>query len=480
MLLTVLALPVWSGFEGYRTLAPLAIPATCLILLGIWWWAIRRLGRWQALLLEQQRCREAAEGQVRELDRELERRVAERTRALSDSETLLRTVIDHAPVVLHALDRQGNFILSQGRGLEALGLIPGQLVGGPVDELYWDIPELADHFRRALAGETVRAQVQVRGVIHDSVYTPVRDEQGEVTTVIMVSTDITERWQAQEKVRRLAAALEQGPLGVLIRDNRGMIDYVNPRFCELTGYQAEELLGTPRNSLPSIPCAQQQQETLAAEYPWRREFQQYRSDGGLFWAETSLSPLQDDRGFITHYLETLEDISLRKQREAQLLRQGGFDPLTGLPNRLLALERLERAVARTTREGSQVAVLIVALEGLKDVGQTLGPRAVDRLLQQAALRLVDCVDDKDTVARLRGQEFLILLSDPGEACSQQVAAGIHTAFAEAFQIEGRRLQLTPAIGLAMAPVDGQDASSLLQRADTALEAQVQKGGRMHG
>jgi diguanylate cyclase (GGDEF)-like protein/PAS domain S-box-containing protein len=167
----------------------------------------------------------------------------------------------------------------------------------------------------------------------------------------------------------------------------------------------------------------------------------------------------------------------RKQAQAWLQHSAQHDPLTGLPNRALALERLENALHRARRHGDAHALLYLDLDGFKQVNDSLGHPVGDLLLQQAAQRLKACVRDTDTVGRMGGDEFVVLLHDirsPADATT--VAAKILAAFAEPFALEDRLLQVSGSIGVVTCPEHGHDGGRLVQQADRAMYAAKKSGG----
>ena len=171
------------------------------------------------------------------------------------------------------------------------------------------------------------------------------------------------------------------------------------------------------------------------------------------------------------------DITERKEMEAYVLHQSFHDSLTGLPNRLLLLDRLTQATAHRERLHAQVAVLFMDLDHFKEVNDTLGHAAGDRLLQVVAERLAACVREGDTVARLGGDEFVVMLVDLHQlADAALVADKILGAVSSACQIEGSELHVTPSIGLAIFPEDGGDPDTLLRNADTAMYHAKRDGG----
>lgn len=165
----------------------------------------------------------------------------------------------------------------------------------------------------------------------------------------------------------------------------------------------------------------------------------------------------------------VREVDVRRQAEVQLHRQARFDPLTGLPNRLLALDRLEQAMLEADRNRQFAVLLFIDLDDFKKVNDSLGHSAGDELLVEAARRLLCAVRLSDTVARLGGDEFVIVLHGVGEAVgSQAVAQKVLTAFARPFKVGAHALFVTPSVGMAVYPGDADDAAGLLRNADLAM------------
>jgi diguanylate cyclase (GGDEF)-like protein/PAS domain S-box-containing protein len=288
--------------------------------------------------------------------------------------------------------------------------------------------------------------------------------------------DVGERRQrrrAEEELRILSLAVQQSPVSVMITDRDGIISYTNPKFSEITGYDADEALGQKLDFTRFDHDEEAAYEDLWATVrlgnEWRGECCNQRADGQIFWEYVTVSPLKNARGAVTHFVAVKEDITVRRSYEEYLRRQAHFDPLTGLPNRMLMLDRLDQAIALAHRNRSHTAVLCVDLDRFKQVNDTLGHAAGDRLLKDAAGRLAGCVRESDTIARLAGDEFVILLPNlENGMAAQRVAQRVTEAFTPAFQIEGQEHFVTASIGITLFPEDGSDRQVLLRNADLAM------------
>ncbi|WP_111641103.1 putative bifunctional diguanylate cyclase/phosphodiesterase [Marinimicrobium alkaliphilum] len=281
------------------------------------------------------------------------------------------------------------------------------------------------------------------------------------------------RRQAEDKVRILSRAVEQSPVAVVISDAQGVIEYVNPRFEQATGYTAEEAIGQELGfTLLDEDSAQAMRELLASVQngrEWRGEFCHKHRDGQLFWEFVHASPLNNDQGQPTHFVIVKEDITVRRSYEEQLLRQAHYDHLTGLANRALMVDRLTVAVASAQRHQHLAALLFIDLDHFKNVNDSLGHSIGDALLTKAAGRLSACIRGGDTLARMGGDEFVIVLPEVGSALEvQQIAEKIIDAFARSFTLIGREYFVTASVGIALYPQDGENPHLILRNADLAM------------
>jgi len=288
------------------------------------------------------------------------------------------------------------------------------------------------------------------------------------------------RRRAEERVRILSLAVEQSPVSVVITDCEGCIEYVNPKFEEVTGFSSAESVG---RTLEFAQCQDAGKEPYAkmwaavkAGQEFRGEFRSLRRDGQPFWEYARVSPLKDETGTISHFIAVKEDITVRRGYEELLLRQATFDDLTGLPNRMVLFDRLKQALALAQRRNGLVALLYIDLDRFKNVNDTLGHAAGDALLKDAANRLTGCTREGDTLARMGGDEFLIILpSIEDSAEARTVAERVVETFGQPFTIEEKDYLITASIGITLFPDDGENAQVLLRNGDLAMYQAKERG-----
>jgi len=292
--------------------------------------------------------------------------------------------------------------------------------------------------------------------------------------------EITAKKQAEEKLRLAARVMESTNDGVLITDLALEILQVNRRFRELTGFAEDDVRGKPMRTLFSEQYGDgfftRMQEQLEVATRWSDEVWMIDRDGEGFLARIYQSLVRDERGRPANYVAVFEDITQRKKAEEDLLYLANYDALTGLPNRTLFNERLDRAVIRAKRNRCKMALLFIDLDRFKQINDTLGHNTGDLLLQEVATRLTGSIRQEDTVARLGGDEFLIILEE------QETDEDVHTAAAKIlatfdtpFVLEGHEVLVGPSIGISIYPEHGKDGRMLLKNADTAMYRAKERG-----
>ena len=290
-----------------------------------------------------------------------------------------------------------------------------------------------------------------------------------------------------DNLRKLSQAIEQSPVSVLITDLQGNIEYVNPQLCKITGYKAEELIGENPRILKSGHTPEVQFKNMwhaiTSGQSWSGELYNKKKNGDLFWENVTVSPIKNNENKSTHYLAIKEDISLRKDYEERLLYQASYDKLTDLPNRTLAYDRIQQAIANAIREEKHIALLYLDFDHFKNINDTLGHGAGDEFLRYMGGRLKSCVRDFDTVARLGGDEFLIMLLETNEGedtvsfedvVKKKTEELLHRV-SKPCVIHEMEFSVTASVGVAIFPQDGDDPHVLLRNADTAMYRSKRKG-----
>ena len=303
--------------------------------------------------------------------------------------------------------------------------------------------------------------------------TPTRLENGDIVCD-GVQIDITERRLAEEKLRLIAAVVASTRDGVVITNLEPRILTVNPAYTEVTGYSEAEIIGQNPRMLQSGRHDRAFYQALWASLlqtgHWQGELWNRRKSGELYPQWMTISTVRNHRGEPTHYVGVLTDISQIKHAEARVERLAHYDPLTELPNRLLAQSRLTHALEQAQRRCCRVGVLFIDLDRFKTVNDSLGHLIGDQLLQAIAQRLGERLRQQDTLARLGGDEFLIVLEDlqrPDEAAA--VAQTLINLLKQPFILSGgQEIYVGASIGISLYPDDSQSVIELIQHADTTV------------
>ena len=288
---------------------------------------------------------------------------------------------------------------------------------------------------------------------------------------------MVDRTRAQEAAQRLAAIVQSSSDAIYSLAADGTVTSWNGTAERLLGRPAVEMLGHPIAS--AWPPEQFEVNTsmferaFAGEVITEVETVRLHRDGTRVAVTVSWSPIKDDAGAITGVSVIARDITHRRQLEEQLVRQALHDPLTELANRALFTDRLEHALARGRRPGVTVAILVIDLDGFKDINDSIGHDAGDDLLTIAGMRLQGHARPSDTVARLGGDEFGVLLEDITTAEAVRSAQALLEGLATPIVLRDRDLTPTASIGIAIAA--GEDAETLLRNADTAMYAAKRQG-----
>jgi len=305
---------------------------------------------------------------------------------------------------------------------------------------------------------------------------------GKVRRIAGTARDITQVRESERERRIAIAVLRSMNEAVAVMDRDFNFISVNPAFTRTTGYAEREVLGQNASLLDSTQhdavFYNRIRHKLSSEGHWAGEMWQRRKNGQEFLCQIESSATEGIYGEHRVYIAVITDITQQKRAEQELRYLANFDTLTNLPNRAMLSERLSRAIVRARRQDHRIAVLFLDLDRFKDINDSLGHTAGDRILRAAAMRLQDTVGDQQTVARLGGDEFTVVLENldqPEDA--DKIAREIIMAFEAPLVLDDRQeVVISPSIGISLYPDHGQVPTELLKQADTAMY-QAKAAGR---
>ncbi|UGA57505.1 diguanylate cyclase domain-containing protein [Vibrio sp. VB16] len=268
-------------------------------------------------------------------------------------------------------------------------------------------------------------------------------------------------------------AVEQCASSIIITNIEGSICYANPAASNKTGYSRKELVGQNPRILQSGKMLENEYatlwQTIVAGGTWRGEFHNRKKNGDLFWEIASIAPVKQQTGKISHFVAVKEDITALKQAKEQISHLANHDTLTGLPTRSLFTERLLEALIDAKHFDTKVAVFFVDLDGFKAINDNYGHDFGDRILKEMASRVRDCVGVGNTLARIGGDEFLVLLSNVVDQNAITLIAGrILQSVAKPYEVEKEQAYISASIGIAIYPEDGLLPQNLISKADEAM------------
>jgi len=399
---------------------------------------------------------------------------------IRESEALLLSIMDNSPSLVALKDLAGRYTFANEQYAHYFNLERHQLIGTTDNE---SIPSaVAAQFRerdleaiRQSTAITRDDHIVVNGEERYLATTrfPLLDTQGHVTSVSTQAIDITARVRAEEQLRLAARVFEHSGEGIIVTDRNSVIVTVNDAFTRITGYPPEEAIGKTPNLLRSGKHDESFYEhmwwQLQEKGWWQGEIWNRRKDGSTYMEWLTINGVKDQHGNLLHYIGVFSDIDAVREGKDRLSYLATHDELTGLANRSLFQDRIQQLVAQSNRGGGNFAVIFIDLDHFKFVNDSAGHDAGDQLLISAASRLTEIVREEDTVSRLGGDEFGVLLRLGGSDSDIELTVSrILNTLAKPFQVAGRTVHVGASIGIAAFPRDGETVESLLKAADTAM------------
>ena len=339
--------------------------------------------------------------------------------------------------------------------------------------------ETVDHF------ETERICKNGKHIQLSVTISPIRDSWGDIIGASKIARDITFQKAAEAQLRLTANVFTATSEGILITGSDGLIVDVNNAFSRITGYGRDEVLGrdpqTFRSGRQSPTVFRRMRRALMRFGEWRGEIWSRRKDGEAFSVLLTVSRVCDMRGAVSNFVVLFSDITPLKLQQEQLEHGAHFDALTKLPNRLLLSDRLQQAMANCQRNQHMLAVLYMDIDGFKFINDNYGHSVGDELLIAISDQMRATLREGDTLARMGGDEFVVVLTNLGNIhdCVQLVHR-LLAACSQSVEVHGSVLSVTTSIGVTLYPHDDVDADQLMRHADNAMYEAKRKGkNRFH-
>jgi len=407
--------------------------------------------------------------------------------------TELRDVVDLLPGTFYVLNRAG-CLLMWNHNLERLcEMMPDELAVSNATEMIdpRDRQTFADQLER-LFEQNIDLDMELDYVARSGRETPMllrgaRIDRNGDQYLFGTGIDISKRRDRERQLNIYRRALDAASNGIIIAHNGGPdhpTEYVNPAFERLTGYSCEEVVGRDPRFMAAPGLDSDERRRLARALHERRSahvvLRNLRKNGEMFWNDLQVTPVHDENGQVTHFIGILVDVTASKQRADHLEHEVNHDSLTGLANRTLLWDRLDHAVHLAQRHQTLVATVLIDLDNFKTINDTFGHEAGDAVLKVVARRLQATVRDSDTVARMSGDEFLMVLVDqPNLRFTLRMVERVRRALVMPVAFGGNEIPLGASLGVAAYPHDGCTPAELIRSADMAMYRAKDNGGGVH-
>ncbi|RTE67355.1 bifunctional diguanylate cyclase/phosphodiesterase [Amphritea opalescens] len=422
--------------------------------------------------------------------KDLEASVRERTEELHSSKAFLSSIIEHSPVGFFHYDQHGTISMINQRFTDIIGAPSDSIVGINLLEKLTN-EDVIDALNESLQGDVGYFEgpyVSIMG--HRSMhliaeFVPLRDKMGVLNGGVGVFNDVTEQQATTDTLKKLSRAVEQSPSAVVITDLNGNIEYVNPRFTDITGYTADEVMGKTSRLLNSGETSKEVYhdlwKTLLSGQEWRGVFHNKKKSGELYWTEEIISPITNNLGQITHFVALQEDVTEARRISDEIDFQTTHDPLTGLLNRQQFENELAQTIEHAHQHHSHHVLCFIDIDQFKIINDTCGHMAGDDMLRQLSNLIRDKLRSHDIFARPGGDEFLLLLKNASLARAEHIIQVIMTDLKQfRFQWEDHNFTVEISAGLTIIDQNTDSAVGALQDVDTACYTAKDAGrNRIH-
>ncbi|WP_372870521.1 EAL domain-containing protein [Shewanella sp.] len=410
-----------------------------------------------------------------------------------DRNALLQSFLNAFEEHIWIKDTQGRYQFVNTATLLSWNRSPDELIGKTDTVLF---PQRKADFEStdqeaALAGrpiivaECIDRDVDKGRIWLETVKAPMYDVHGQLIGIIGNTRDIARYKEAQEQLMLTSKVFENAIEGVLITDPNGVITDINGAFEKITGYTRSEVIGKTPKMLNSGRHDRDFFEnfwrTLKSQGHWQGEIWNRRKNGTLYAEQICISTVYAEDGAVRCYVAVFSDISLLKQTEAEVAQLAWHDPLTKLPNRSKLTTLMQQQLKMAAHSKTRLALLLIDVDLFKHINDSFGHVTGDKVLFSLSERLSALLDEKDTLARIGGDEFVVLTEVASRNEVTNALESIQRAFDTSFNAAGQQggVRLSASIGIAIYPDDGKDPDTLLKNADAAMYRAKQQGRNSH-
>ena len=402
-------------------------------------------------------------------------------RKLKASEKRYHSVVDSLNDVIFQTDRQGLWTFLNPAWSTVTGFSIEEVLNTPFyNYIHPDDRALSEELFKALIHGENNSRHEIRFLHKNDDYrwidfysSATLDVNNNIIGLSGTLSDISERKKSEEQLRLSSRVFHETHEGITITDAEGIIVNVNPAFCDITGYNLEEVIGKSHSLLKSGKQPPEfyveMWKVLNAKKVWQGEVWNRNKSGEIYAELLTISSILDGEGNIQNFVGMFTDITRNKLQQEKLVQMAHFDVLTKLPNRILLSDRYTQSVAQSKRNKNLLAVCFLDLDNFKPVNDTYGHNVGDQLLIEVANRITASIRDEDTVSRQGGDEFVLLLADIQSVTHcEQVLQRIISPLTQAYLINGHSINISASIGVSFYPSDNADLDTLMRHADQAM------------
>jgi diguanylate cyclase (GGDEF)-like protein/PAS domain S-box-containing protein len=412
----------------------------------------------------------------------------QRKKLAEEQRTVLSQIVEQSPVSIETTDINGvityvNQCCIDGSGFEFSELVgrkPSILKSGYHNTTLYDDLWATISTGKYWVGEFCNKRKNGENFwVRANIY-PLKNTSNKISSYVAIKEDITQLKEDEKKLRLASTVFQTATEAVMVTDASNLIVAVNQAFTLITGYQEAEVLGKNPRLLSSghhdADFYQEMKNELTTAGKWQGEICNRRKNGEVYYEWLSITALKNQVGGLESCVSLFSDITKRKKAEDKIYHQANYDSLTGLANRNLFIDRFEQSLTMAKRENKSIALLFIDLDGFKHVNDTFGHSKGDLLLKYVARRIETAVRESDSVARLSGDEFAVMLCGENDVYSnEKVATKVLERLAIPFQLAEKEAIITASIGIAIFPDDSLLSEDLLAKADSAMYKAKEKG-----
>jgi two-component system, chemotaxis family, CheB/CheR fusion protein len=395
------------------------------------------------------------------------------------SQQKLMAIMNSSPTLSSLKDTAGRYIFINHKFEAHFGVRAEDMLGKTDRQIFGN--HMADEFRqRDLEVLRTNDAVEVEETVVtplgertlQSIRFPLLGDDGVLYAVCTQSTDITDRKHAEDQLRLAARVFDHSGEGIVVTDAEGRIVTVNQAFKLVTGYSEHEAIGKTPSMLHSgrhgPEFFQSMWKSISDQGWWQGEVWNRRKNGEVYPEWLTINGVKDAEGNIVNYVGIFSDISLVKRSQQRIEYLATHDELSGLPNRMLYMDRLKLAISKAERNKTQLAVLFVDVDNFKLINDTMGHDVGDILIKQVAELLKMGIRAGDSVSRFGGDEFALIFDAEGADEVIVAAQRIVDMLSQPHVLDGKQVYTTASIGISLYPDDGTDGPTLLKNADIAM------------